>query len=178
MLQPMIKNSFSSAFFLGVLLLACFHLSACQKQELIPSAETYTVPAVQRDHCECVDMGCAGSQFLQVEVLEREGLEAFRIELKKVCPASADNLCLSWMNPAPGLVKQTEVSYNIGNARPADGGNLLEYKLVGFFNPVNPAGNAAFARVRLTGPGINQVVIFGPEYPLIYTLCPSVPACW
>lgn len=167
-----------TSFFIAAagLFLLCIHLAACQKQETEFPETTIEATSNRADHCECVDMGCAGPQFLQVEILEREGLEAFRIELKKICPTSADNLCLYWQNPAPGSVKQTEVGYNIGGARPAGEEGGVQYQLKGFFN--TPSGNVAFARVRLIGPGINRVVTFGPEYPQSYVLCPCVPACW
>ena len=110
--------------------------------------------------CPCEIASCTGPQTLQLEILEKHGVEQIKVELKRICSGQNNtNVCLTWDNPAEEATTATNVVTAFGPPQfPVGGGFIPHYELTTILYFPYPPGS--YVKVKLTGPGINQTATF------------------
>lgn len=112
------------------------------------------------DVCLCPSGGCNGPATLRLEILERVHEPSIDLYLKWLCGESNNQTtCYTWNNPSVGAIIDIPIGYasNTGGQIPL-GVFTPHYNLESLFY-FPPASNSKI-KVKITGPNINQIVIF------------------
>lgn len=153
--------------------------SSCQKEQTVISEKrTMENPVIQEvesrsNVCNCPTTGCNGPAKLRIEVLERVHEPVINLYLYWLCgPINETSECKIWANPQIGDVLEAQIGYASGTGGQIPAGTFTpHYRLEAlFYSPLAPSSKLT---LRITGPGINQIVTFNTSLgtpPLVQSL--------